>query len=81
MKGIIERMSRQGVPVVELHYSSFPGKDSETEEGIAWRKEFLKGFPGGIEGAKWQKEMEMNFAKARAKWFPNFQSILRYGQP
>ncbi len=37
MKGIIERMSRQGAPVHELHYSSFPGKDPETEEGIAWR--------------------------------------------
>ncbi len=61
MKGWRVYTTNDGVRVAMLHYSADPGKDPDTKNGSAWLRSQLKGYPGGIEGAKWQQEMEMNF--------------------
>lgn len=57
---------RNGATVVQLHYSADPEKTKD------WAERAAKSFPGGIEGAQWQQEMEIEAeAKFGARVYPD----------
>lgn len=61
-KGMAEYVTGSGVRVLLCHYSADPEKSPETWEGQQWlQRAATKGYPGGMDGPKWQQEMEMNF--------------------
>lgn len=56
MKGLDIYKTKDGFVVAKLHYTADPEKATE-----AWKKETEKGYPGGVTGAAWRKEMEIDF--------------------
>jgi len=74
MKGIETYVTESGIRVMRLHYSADPRKDPDTERGQKWLQAQLKGYDGGIAGADWQQEMEINFRiKSGKKVFPDWE--------
>lgn len=61
MRGIEYYGTKDQIEVMDLHYSSDPRKDMTTESGQRWYRHQRPGYPGGMKGAKWQQEMELNF--------------------
>ena len=61
MKGVSDYITKDGLRVVKVHYSADPDKDVTTPEGKKWMAKALLGYPGGLEGAKWRREMEIDF--------------------
>ena len=58
---------------MRLHYSADPNKDPDTERGQKWLQAQLRGYPGGMAGAQWQQEMEINFKiRSGKKVFPDW---------
>ena len=62
LKGMEQYTTETGIRVLRLHYSADPDKDPDTEKGMRWFQNQIKGYPGGQAGAKWQQEMEINFS-------------------
>jgi hypothetical protein len=60
MKGVDQWTTASGVRVMRCLYPADPEKDPDTEVGLRWLKSYSSGFPGGINGDKWQQEMEAN---------------------
>tara|TARA_R110002020_G_scaffold45369_1_gene129820 strand:+ start:4191 stop:5069 length:879 start_codon:yes stop_codon:yes gene_type:complete len=61
MKGIDDYMTKDGVRVLRVHYSADEDKDPNTKGGASWMAKSLIGYPGGTSGAKWRREMEIDF--------------------
>ena len=61
MRGITDRITKDGIRVVRVHYSADDGKCEENSTGKKWLLGELRGYPGGIDGAKWKREMEIDF--------------------
>lgn len=75
MKGINERITNTGINVLEIHYSADPSKDPDTPEGSLWKVRELLGYPGGESGAKWRREMEIDFyVQGGQLVFPNMEA-------
>ena len=59
-----------------MHYSADPDKDVSTTEGKKWMAKALLGYPGGLEGAKWRREMEIDFnAQGGQLVFPQMEEF------
>jgi hypothetical protein len=79
LKGCSEYTTASGVSVLRLHYSADPARDPDTPDGLTWVQKQLKGYPGGMAGPKWQREMEINFSiRTSNKVFPNFADMQRW---
>lgn len=50
-----------GIPVLRLHYAADPAKRPGTPKGDHWLSEAERGYPGGRLGARWRKEMEIEY--------------------
>ena len=62
MQGIIDRITDDGIRILQVHYSADPDKNPATPKGKKWLKtEALDGYPGGMKSAKWKREMEIDF--------------------
>ena len=76
MKGISDYITKDGLRVVKVHYSADPDKDVSTTEGKKWMAKALLGYPGGLEGAKWRREMEIDFnAQGGQLVFPQMEEF------
>lgn len=74
MQGITSRITSDGVPVLRVHYHSDPDKNPETPGGAVWLKKALVGVVGGIESARWRREMEIDYgALGGTLVFPRWQ--------
>lgn len=74
MKGITDKITKDGIRVVKVHYSADPTKDPFTPEGREWMQGELLGYPGGKLGAKWRREMEIDFhAQGGQLVFPDME--------
>ena len=62
MKGITEWKSRSGFHCLRLHYTSDPSKDPSTPAGKIWLENEVKGIPGGMKSANWQREYEISWS-------------------
>ena len=60
MKGIAKGTTHEGVRVMRIHYTADPDKDPATPVGAKWLVKELVGCHGGMDGAKWQREYEIN---------------------
>jgi len=60
MKGLDVYKTRDGFTVAKVHYTADPDKDPD-REGKVWFENALHGVPGGVTGALWRKEMEIDF--------------------
>jgi hypothetical protein len=61
VRGITDKITSDGVRVLRVHYSADVGKDLDTKAGKVWIAKSLIGYPGGMTGAKWRREMEIDF--------------------
>jgi hypothetical protein len=61
MKGISDHITKDGVRVLKVHYSADEDKNVSTANGKEWMAKALRGYPGGLVGAKWRREMEIDF--------------------
>ena len=61
MKGVSDYITKDGVRVLKVHYSADEDKDVSTPKGKEWMAKALLGYPGGMIGAKWRREMEIDF--------------------
>ena len=61
MKGISDYITKDGVRVLRVHYSADEDKDPDSSGGKTWMTRSLQGYPGGMSGAKWRREMEIDF--------------------
>ena len=61
MKGIRTWTSKAGFCCISLHYTADPNKDPSTPKGKEWLENELKGVPGGMRSATWQREYEISF--------------------
>lgn len=69
--GIQERITKSGIPVLRLHYSSDPDKRAGTPKGDQWLADAIQGYPGGMASPRWRKEMEIDYgALGGTKLFP-----------
>lgn len=74
MHGLTPRLTSDHIPVLRLHYSSDPDKQPGTELGEQWRAQQAQGYPGGLQGPRWQKEMEIQYgAMGGTKCFPEWE--------
>jgi len=74
MQGIKDYVTADGVRVLRVHYSADESKDLSTPAGKEWLAKSLIGYPGGITGAKWRREMEIDFnAQGGQLVFPNME--------
>jgi len=74
MKGFSDYMTKDGVRVIRVHYSADEDKDMDTPAGKQWLSKALRGYPGGMEGAKWRREMEIDFnAQGGQLVFPHME--------
>ncbi len=72
MRGIQKWYLEHGGKVLRTHYTCDPAKDPE-RDGALWLAEQDKTWEGGLEGAKWQQEMEIDFgAYSGKRMFPSF---------
>ena len=59
--GLGRYMTASGAEVMMVHYSANPKRRASSPEGREWiTRELAKGYTGGMSGARWQQEMEMN---------------------
>jgi len=76
MRGIEEYKTTAGAPVMSIHYSADPDKNTETEQGRKWYKHFSTAWPGGPTGPKWRQEMEIDFgAMTGQRVFADFDEL------
>jgi len=61
VQGINDYITGDGVRVLRIHYTADPDKDITTPNGKQWMAKSLVGYPGGLIGAKWRREMEIDF--------------------
>ena len=74
MKGINDYLTKDGVRVLRVHYSADEDKDPTTKGGAEWMAKSLIGYPGGTSGAKWRREMEIDFnAQGGQLVFPSME--------
>ena len=74
MKGINDYITADGVRVLRIHYTADPDKDIMTTKGRDWLAKSLVGYPGGLIGAKWRREMEIDFnAQGGQLVFPHME--------
>jgi hypothetical protein len=66
-RGISYYTTRDRVRVARLHYTADPDKDPATPAGTQWLETTLAGWTGGVLGADWQQEYELNFRVERGK--------------
>jgi len=59
MKGMSSYETQDRVHVVMCHYSTM--HDPDTPEGREWVAAESMGYPGGIDGTQWRREMEIDF--------------------
>lgn len=81
-KGCAFKTTSSGLPVATVHYCSDPAKDTDTEQGVAWRNRFIRenGFVGGIDSPKWQREMEIKWRMlGKGRVWPHFQQMREAG--
>jgi hypothetical protein len=77
LRGVEEYETRDGIRVMRLHWTADPDKNTETPQGRDWLAGMKKGFPGGLNGTKWQQEMEINFkVVGGARVFPAWDEML-----
>lgn len=77
-KGVAEWLTTDGLPVQTIHYSAARRKDPDTEEGRAWRREEVIGYPGGLTGPKWLQEMELRFdVRDTSRVFPDWDEMVK----
>lgn len=77
MKGLTTYQTKDGVRVARLHYSADPDKDPETEQGAKWIASQLRGYPGGMAGVKWRREMEIDFTlRGSSRVFPEWAEMI-----
>lgn len=70
-RGVSERVTSGGIPVLRLHYSADPAKRPGTPEGDAWLAKATQGYPGGTQSPRWRKELEIDYgALSGEKLFP-----------
>jgi len=73
--GISYYTTKDQVSVARLHYSADPEKNPRSPEGALWLDRTSSGWTGGIAGADWQQEYELNFEiEAGLKIFPSFDT-------
>lgn len=60
-KGVEQWLTKEGVRILQLHYSADPAKDPATPEGKEWLLRELVGYPGGLRDPRWRREMEIDF--------------------
>jgi len=81
MDGLKFRISKGGIPVIRLHYSADPNKRPGTPEGDRWIELEASGYPGGIQGPRWRKEMEIDYgAIGGMKVFPLMDQWITQGR-
>ena len=69
-RGLRAWETADGFQVLELHYTADPAKDPD-RQGTKWVQQCVKGYPGGMEGAGWKTEMEIDYAAGGGeKMFP-----------
>lgn len=61
MRGVEEYETEEGFKVLKIHYTADSAKDPQ-RDGQVWYSDAVKGFVGGISGAAWRKEMEIDFS-------------------
>lgn len=67
MRGVNHWDLQTGGHVLRLHYTADPQKDPE-RGGAEWVQRYARSFDGGMEGADWKQEMEIDFlAKSGTK--------------
>lgn len=77
-RGIEKWVTPAGVAVLRLHYSADPDKDPETGSGRTWLANELSGYPDGMKGTKWRREMEIDFSiRGKSRVFPNWIEMTR----
>jgi len=59
-KGMRSWETRDGIVVLETHYSADPDKDPD-RNGKSWLIEAVKGYPGGMKSSGWRREMEIDW--------------------
>lgn len=71
--GICYYDTTDGVRVARLHWSADDTKNVTGSNGPRWLETTSKGWTGGVEGADWQQEYEINFKiESGLKVWPNF---------
>ena len=74
MRGISDYITKDGVRVLRVHYSADDSKDTDEPRGRDWMSKALVGYPGGRTGAKWRREMEIDFnAQGGQLVFPHME--------
>jgi hypothetical protein len=74
MQGISDYITNDGVRILRVHYSADEDKDLDTKVGKDWMAKSLVGYPGGATGAKWRREMEIDFnAQGGQLVFPHME--------
>ncbi len=72
--GLTARITKDGNPVLRVHYSADTRKDPRTPEGFAWLERAAQGYKGGMQSADWRQEMEIVYgAKGGQPLFPYFE--------
>ncbi len=72
-RGIQEWVSSAGFHVIRLHYTADPDKDPSTPKGKIWLDNEIKGIPGGMKSAQFQREYEINWEATGGELvFPQF---------
>jgi hypothetical protein len=76
LKGIETYKTTSGIRVMKVHYSADPAKNPENREGAAWIRNQLNGYPGGMRGPKWRREMEIDFTiRQTTRVWPYFDEM------
>lgn len=57
LKGIKGWQTSSGITVLRVHYTADPERCDEL-----WLEDQLTGYPGGFDGRKWKREMEIDFS-------------------
>lgn len=75
------RLTSDRLFVARFHYAADSQKDPTTPEGRKWLDRALVGYPGGMQGAKWRKEMEIDpEASASGRAIPHFYEWVKNGR-
>src|SRR3990167_2716376 len=60
MKGIMDRLTPDGIRILRVHYTADPDKNPQTPKGAGWLARESIGYPNGVLSAKWRKEMDID---------------------
>lgn len=81
MEGFKARVTKSGIPVLRLHHTADPDKRPGTAEGDQWLARTSSGYPGGVYGPRWRKEMDIDYgALGGTKVFPEWESWSNNGK-